>query len=104
MFDGQLVLDTLTGLSDLGLDIALEAAAVSTVGGADITVVRKQNLKNILTAQQGGTDDLTWLAYFPQEEDAMIVTRPVTVATVDTLVDLPDMVLIINAAGKGRNL
>lgn len=104
MFDGQLALDTLTGLSDLGLDIALEAVAVSTVGGADITVVRKQNLKNILTAQQGGTDDLTWLAYFPQEEDAMIVTRPVTVATVDTLVDLPDMVLIINAAGKGRNL
>jgi len=30
MFDGQLALDTLTGLSDLGLDIALEAAVDST--------------------------------------------------------------------------
>ena len=104
MFDGQRALDALSGLSDLGLDIALEATTVSAMGDADITVVTKKDLQDFLKAQAGGETSPTWLAYYPQEEGAKITTHPITAASVTALVDLPDMVLIINAAGKGRNL
>jgi len=102
--NAQAALDTLKSLSDLGLHARVDLAGAPSDKGADIAVVRPQDLKPALenalqTAAQNGNP--VWIAYMSLEQDAGLVTQPVTDISSVVAADLPRAVLVISAAPQG---
>jgi len=95
LLGGQVALDALKGLSELGLQVRTVAEATSQNGVAQITIVQSQGLRAILDGaqDQGGP---VWIAYRSLEEDGAIVTQQITDDSVIDPVELPRSILVIS--------
>lgn len=90
-FDGQVALDTLNSLTELGLDLRFDPADDGIA--PHIAVVSKAGLSDHLKAR----DHTVWLAFQSAQQEGRLVTMAVTPGAPPVLQDMPRAVLVISA-------
>lgn len=96
-FDGQVALDTLISLAELGLDVRFDPVDADL--GAQVAVVSKAGLTDHLKAR----DQMVWLAFQSAQQEGRLVTVPVAPGALPDVQDMPRSVLVISAT-KDRGL